>query len=149
LEESTAEEMTTISIPPAHIRVYDDDNQLSRDLIAGKLDDAVADSPRPELVGRFFPSSVVFRAIPPLAPFQLPSPFAGQHGFRQLLELLDCRPHREWPARRPMQLLVQDDGLGQRFVSSLSAFRAAEESGCGIRLGAAEPRPFDFEPQDS
>jgi polar amino acid transport system substrate-binding protein len=77
LEEFTAEEMTTISIPPAHIRVYDDDNQLSRDLIAGKLDDAVADSPRPELVGRFFPSSVVFRAIPPLAPFQLPSPFAG------------------------------------------------------------------------
>jgi len=58
LQGTTAEEMTATLLPDAQFRPYTSDGALFDDLVKGKLDAAVADSPRPELVAKFFPASV-------------------------------------------------------------------------------------------
>jgi polar amino acid transport system substrate-binding protein len=87
LAGSTAEEMISVTIPNARIRTYDWDSQLFQDLVAGKLDAAVADSPRPEIVAKLFPSSVVFPSLPPL--ITLPAAFAVRRGDMDFVNFLN------------------------------------------------------------
>jgi polar amino acid transport system substrate-binding protein len=87
LQGSTAEEMTAISLPNAHIKTYDEDSRLFHDLIAGKLDAAVADSPRPEIVAKLFPASVILPSLPPLATF--PAAFAVRRGDMDFINFLN------------------------------------------------------------
>jgi polar amino acid transport system substrate-binding protein len=87
LAGSTAEEMTSAMLPNARIRVYDQDSDLFNDLIAGKLDAAAADSPRPELVAKLFSSDVFFPPIKPLASF--PAAFAVQRGDMDFVNYLN------------------------------------------------------------
>jgi polar amino acid transport system substrate-binding protein len=87
LEGSTAEEMSGILLPNARIKVYDEDDQLFQDLIAGKLDAAVTDSPRPEIIANLFPAQVVFPALPPLATF--PAAFAVRRGDMDFINFLN------------------------------------------------------------
>ncbi len=95
---STAEEMTSILLPKARIQTYLEDGDLFRDLIAGKLDAAAADSPRPEIVARLFPSSVVFPPVPPLAAF--PAAFAVRRGDMDFVNFLNswitARTENRW-----------------------------------------------------
>jgi polar amino acid transport system substrate-binding protein len=87
LAGSTAEEMTAEALPNARIRIYDQDSDLFRDLIAGKLDAAVADSPRPEIVAKLFSSDVVFPPLQPLATF--PAAFAVRRGDMEFVNFLN------------------------------------------------------------
>lgn len=87
LAGSTAEEMAAAMLPNAHISVYDQDSDLFKDLIAGKLDAAVADSPRPELVAKLFSSEVFFPPIKPLSSF--PAAFAVRRGDMDFVNYLN------------------------------------------------------------
>jgi polar amino acid transport system substrate-binding protein len=95
---STAEEMTSILLPKARIHTYLEDGDLFRDLIAGKLDAAAADSPRPEIVSKLFPASVVFPPVPPLATF--PAAFAVRRGDMDFVNFLNswvtARTENRW-----------------------------------------------------
>lgn len=75
---SVSEEMIGVVLPEATVHTYDDDNVLFQDLIAGRINAAAADSPRPEIVAKLFPSSVVVPAVPPLGRF--PAAFAIRRG---------------------------------------------------------------------
>ena len=87
LSGSTAEEMTAAMLPNAHISVYDQDSDLFNDLIAGRLDAAVADAPRPELVAKLFSSDVFVPPLKPLANF--PAAFAVQRGDMDFVNYLN------------------------------------------------------------
>jgi polar amino acid transport system substrate-binding protein len=78
LEGSTAEEMASLLLPNARILTYTQDGAMFQDLVAGKLDAAAADSPRPEIVAKLFPSSVALPALAPLSTF--PASFAVRRG---------------------------------------------------------------------
>lgn len=56
LEGSTAEELAGNALPNAHVKTYGDDGEMFDDLVQGKLEGAVADRPRPEIVAKLFPS---------------------------------------------------------------------------------------------
>jgi polar amino acid transport system substrate-binding protein len=75
---SVAEEMIGVMLPEATVRTYDDDNILFQDLIAGRINAAAADSPRPEIVAKLFPTSVVIPSVPALGRF--PAAFAIRRG---------------------------------------------------------------------
>jgi len=75
---SVAEEMIGVMLPEATVRTYDDDNILFQDLIAGRINAAAADSPRPEIVAKLFPASVVVPSVPALGRF--PAAFAIRRG---------------------------------------------------------------------
>jgi polar amino acid transport system substrate-binding protein len=47
LEGSTAEDLAGDALPNAHLKTYVDDGEMFNDLAEGKLDAAIADSPRP------------------------------------------------------------------------------------------------------
>lgn len=87
LEESTAEQMAGHTFPNARIKVYDEDSDLFQDLIDGKLNAAIADSPRPELVAKFFPDQVSFPTMPPLSTF--PAAFAVRRGDMDFVNFLN------------------------------------------------------------
>jgi len=75
---SVAEEMIGVMLPEATVQTYDDDNMLFQDLIAGRINAAAADSPRPEIVAKLFPASVVVPSVPALGRF--PAAFAIRRG---------------------------------------------------------------------
>ena len=75
---SVAEEMIGVMLPEATVQTYDDDNVLFQDLVAGRINAAAADSPRPEIVAKLFPSSVLVPSVPPLGRF--PAAFAIRRG---------------------------------------------------------------------
>ena len=87
LQGSTAEEMTSILLPNAQIKTYARDGELFQDLVAGKIDAAAADSPRPELVAKLFPASVVLPPVPALATF--PAAFAVRRGDMDFVNFLN------------------------------------------------------------
>jgi polar amino acid transport system substrate-binding protein len=78
LEGTTAEEMTSIMLPEAQIKTYPTDANLFSALVAGKIDAAAADYPRPEIVAKFFPDKVSVPSGVKLATF--PSAFAVRRG---------------------------------------------------------------------
>lgn len=78
LEGTTAEEMTSTLLPEAQIKTYSTDADLFAALVAGKIDAAAADYPRPEIVAKFFPDKVSVPAGVKLATF--PSAFAVRRG---------------------------------------------------------------------
>ena len=75
---SVAEEMIGVMLPEATVQTYDDDNVLFQDLVAGRINAAAADSPRPEIVAKLFPASVLVPSVPPLGRF--PAAFAIRRG---------------------------------------------------------------------
>ena len=70
--------MIGVMLPEATVRTYDDDNVLFQDLIAGRINAAAADSPRPEIVAKLFPAKVVVPSVPALGRF--PAAFAIRRG---------------------------------------------------------------------
>ena len=102
LAESTAEQMAATTLPNARIRVYDEDSDLFQDLINGELDAAVADSPRPELVAKQFPATVVLPPMLPLSTF--PAAFAVRRGDMDFVNFLNSwigsRTANGWLERR-------------------------------------------------
>jgi polar amino acid transport system substrate-binding protein len=78
LEGTTAEDMAGVALPNAKIRIYIDDSRLFDDLIGGKLEAAVADSPRPQIVAKLYPTSVTCLCDTPLATY--PAAFAVRRG---------------------------------------------------------------------
>jgi polar amino acid transport system substrate-binding protein len=102
LEGSTAEEMTSLLLPKSKIRTYRQDSTLFSDLVAGKLDAAAADAPRPEIVAQLFPSKVVFPPVPPLASF--PAGFAVRRGDMDFVNFLNswitARTDNHWLEER-------------------------------------------------
>jgi polar amino acid transport system substrate-binding protein len=86
LHGTTAEEMAAKLLPDAKLKTYVTDSTLFDDLTRGKIDAAVADSPRPELVARFFPQSVIFPGIK-LSTF--PTAFAVRRGDMDFVNYLN------------------------------------------------------------
>jgi polar amino acid transport system substrate-binding protein len=102
LEGTTAEEMTSILLPEAQIKTYSTDADLFAALVKGKIDAAAADSPRPEIVAKFFPDKV---SVPPgvkLATF--PSAFAVRRGDMGFVNFLNSwiysRTANDWLENR-------------------------------------------------
>jgi polar amino acid transport system substrate-binding protein len=87
LEGTTAEDMAGIALPNAQIRTYTDDSRLFDDLIQGKLDAAVADRPRAEIVAQLFPSNVTCVCETPLATY--PAAFAVRRGDLEFINFLN------------------------------------------------------------
>ena len=87
LQGTTAEEMTAKLLPEARLKTYRDDGALFDDLTKGKLDAAVADSPRPELVAKFFPNSVTSPPGVKLSTF--PTAFAVRRGDMDFVNCLN------------------------------------------------------------
>lgn len=88
LEGSTAEELAGDALPNAHIKTYGDDGEMFDDLLQGKLDGAVADSPRPEIVAKLFPSNVTCVCDEPLATY--PAGFAVRRGNLEFINFLNA-----------------------------------------------------------
>src|SRR5271154_1634131 len=87
LQGTTAEEMTAKLLPEARLKTYRNDGALFDDLTKGKLDAAVADSPRPELVAKFFPASVPSPPGVKLSTF--PTAFAVRRGDMDFVNYLN------------------------------------------------------------
>jgi polar amino acid transport system substrate-binding protein len=87
LEGTTAEDMAGDSLPNAKIRTYTDDEKLFDDLIQGKLEAAVADSPRPDIVAKLYPANVVCVCDAPLATY--PAAFAVRRGNLEFINFLN------------------------------------------------------------
>ena len=102
LEGTTAEEMTSILLPEAQIKTYSTDAELFSALVHGKIDAAAADSPRPEIVAKFFPQSVSFPQGVKLATF--PSAFAVRRGDMGFVNFLNSwiysRTANDWLEER-------------------------------------------------
>jgi polar amino acid transport system substrate-binding protein len=104
LEGSTAEEMTAIVLPNAKIKDYADDGVLFNDLIEGKIDAAVADSPRTEIIANLFPDKVKCICATPLATY--PAAFAVRRGDMEFVNFLNswiaARTVNKWLDNRRM-----------------------------------------------
>jgi polar amino acid transport system substrate-binding protein len=87
LEGTTAEDIAGGSLPNAKIRTYTDDEKLFDDLIQGKLEAAVADSPRTEIVAKLYPANVVCVCDTPLATY--PAAFAVRRGNLEFINFLN------------------------------------------------------------
>lgn len=102
LRATTAEEMTGRLLSEAQIKTYTDDGALFDDLVKGKLDAAVADSPRPELVAKFFPQSVTSPPGVKLSTF--PTAFAVRRGDMDFVNYLNSwiasRTANQWLEER-------------------------------------------------
>lgn len=102
LEGTTAEEMTSILLPEAQIKTYSTDAELFSALVHGKINAAAADSPRPEIVAKFFPQSVSFAQGVKLATF--PSAFAVRRGDMGFVNFLNSwiysRTANDWLEER-------------------------------------------------
>jgi polar amino acid transport system substrate-binding protein len=102
LEGTTAEEMTSILLPEAQIKTYSTDAELFSALVHGKINAAAADSPRPEIVAKFFPQSVSFPQGVKLATF--PSAFAVRRGDMGFVNFLNSwiysRTANDWLEER-------------------------------------------------
>jgi polar amino acid transport system substrate-binding protein len=69
LEASTAEDMAGVILPNAQIRDYSEASAAINDLLDGKIDAAVADSPRPELLAQVFPDKLKCMCDAPLSTY--------------------------------------------------------------------------------
>jgi polar amino acid transport system substrate-binding protein len=87
LEGTTAEDMAGVALPNAKIRTYTDDSRLFDDLIQGKLEAAVADSPRPEIVANLYPTNLTCLCDTPLAAY--PAAFAVRRGNLEFVNFLN------------------------------------------------------------
>jgi polar amino acid transport system substrate-binding protein len=87
LEGTTAEDLAGVALPNAKMRTYTDDSRLFDDLIQGKLEAAVADSPRPEMVARLYPTNVICVCDTPLATY--PAAFAVRRGNLEFVNFLN------------------------------------------------------------
>ena len=87
LEGTTAEDMAGVALPNAKMRTYTDDSRLFDDLIQGKLEAAVADSPRPEIVAELYPTNVVCVCDTPLVTY--PAAFAVRRGNLEFVNFLN------------------------------------------------------------
>lgn len=87
LEGTTAEDMAGVALPNAKIRTYTDDSRLFDDLIQGKLEAAVADSPRPAIVAKLYPTNVTCLCDTPLAAY--PAAFAVRRGNLEFVNFLN------------------------------------------------------------
>jgi polar amino acid transport system substrate-binding protein len=87
LEGTTAEDMAGVALPNAKMRTYTDDSRLFDDLIQGKLEAAVADSPRPEIVAKLYPTNVVCVCDTPLVTY--PAAFAVRRGNLEFVNFLN------------------------------------------------------------
>ncbi len=94
--------MTGRLLSEAQIKTYTDDGALFDDLVKGKLDAAVADSPRPELVAKFFPQSVTSPPGVKLSTF--PTAFAVRRGDMDFVNYLNSwiasRTANQWLEER-------------------------------------------------
>lgn len=102
LEGTTAEDMAGVALPNAKIRTYTDDAQLFDDLIQGKLEAAVADSPRPDIVAKLYPATVACVCDTPLATY--PAAFAVRRGNLEFINFLnswiEARTASKWLEER-------------------------------------------------
>jgi polar amino acid transport system substrate-binding protein len=87
LEGTTAEDMAGVALPNAKMRTYTDDSRLFDDLIQGKLEAAVADGPRPEIVAKLYPTNVICVCDTPLATY--PAAFAVRRGNLEFVNFLN------------------------------------------------------------
>jgi polar amino acid transport system substrate-binding protein len=87
LEGTTAEDMAGVALPNAKIRTYTDASRLFDDLIQGKLEAAVSDSPRPEIVAKLYPTNVTCLCHTPLAAY--PAAFAVRRGNLEFVNFLN------------------------------------------------------------
>jgi polar amino acid transport system substrate-binding protein len=87
LEGTTAEDMAGVALPNAKIRTYTDDSRLFDDLIQGKLEASVADSPGPEIVAKLYPTNVSCLCDTPLAAY--PAAFAVRRGNLEFVNFLN------------------------------------------------------------
>lgn len=87
LEGSTAEEIASTMLPNAEIRADSEDDLLFADLIGGKIHAAVADSPRPEIVAKLYPTKVTVPLLKPLTTF--PAAFAVRRGDLDFINFLN------------------------------------------------------------
>ena len=126
LEGTTAEDLAGVALPNARTRTYTDDSRLFDDLIQGKLEAAVADSPRPEMVARLEPNECDLCLRHSAG--DLSGGVRGtsrQSGIRQFSELLDCGAHRGQVVGTAAGLLVQGDGLGERSLIGMNLGRTS------------------------
>jgi polar amino acid transport system substrate-binding protein len=102
LEGTTAEDMAGEALPNAHIKTYTDDRRLFDDLVQGKLEAAVGDSPRPEMVAKLYPQSVTCVCDTPLATY--PAAFAIRRGNLEFINFLnswiESRAANKWLEER-------------------------------------------------
>jgi polar amino acid transport system substrate-binding protein len=102
LEGTTAEDLAGDALPNAKIRTYTDDEKLFDDLIQGKLEAAVADSPRTEIVAKLYPANVVCVCDTPLATY--PAAFAVRRGNLEFINFLnswiEARTASKWLEER-------------------------------------------------
>ena len=102
LEGTTAEDMAGVALPNAQIKTYTVDSQLFDALIQGKLDAAVADSPRPEIVAKLYPQNVTCVCDTPLATY--PAAFAVRRGNLEFINFLnswiEARTASKWLEER-------------------------------------------------
>jgi polar amino acid transport system substrate-binding protein len=102
LEGTTAEDLAGDALPNAKIRTYTDDEKLFDDLIQGRLEAAVADSPRTEIVAKLYPANVVCVCDTPLATY--PAAFAVRRGNLEFVNFLnswiEARTASKWLEER-------------------------------------------------
>jgi polar amino acid transport system substrate-binding protein len=102
LEGSTAEDMAGVILTNAQIIDYTDSAAAFNDLVEGKLDAAVADSPRPEIVAQLFPDKVKCLCDQPLSTY--PAAFAVPRGDLEFVNYLNAwiasRTSNKWLDRK-------------------------------------------------
>jgi polar amino acid transport system substrate-binding protein len=102
LEGSTAEDMAGVVLPNAQIIDYTDSGEAFNDLVDGKLDAAVADSPRPDIVAQLFPDKV--NCLCDIALSTYPAAFAVPRGDVEFVNFLNAwiasRTSNHWLERK-------------------------------------------------
>jgi polar amino acid transport system substrate-binding protein len=102
LEGSTAEDMAGVVLPNAQIIDYTDSGEAFNDLVDGKLDAAVADSPRPDIVAHLFPDKV--KCLCDIALSTYPAAFAVPRGDVEFVNFLNAwiasRTSNHWLERK-------------------------------------------------
>ncbi|MGA8038111.1 MAG: transporter substrate-binding domain-containing protein [Candidatus Acidiferrales bacterium] len=102
LEGSTAEDMAGVVLPNAQIIDYTNSGEAFNDLVDGKIDAAVADSPRPEIVARLFPDKV--KCLCDIALSTYPAAFAVPRGDLEFVNYLNSwiasRTSNRWLLRK-------------------------------------------------
>jgi polar amino acid transport system substrate-binding protein len=102
LEGSTAEDMAGVVLPNAQIIDYADSGEAFNDLVDGKLDAAVADSPRPDIVAQLFPDKV--KCLCDIALSTYPAAFAVPRGDVEFVNFLNAwiasRTSNHWLERK-------------------------------------------------
>jgi polar amino acid transport system substrate-binding protein len=113
LEGTTAEQTASVVLPNALIHAYSADSSMINDLVEGKIDGAVADSPRPELLGKIFPGKVVALSGEPLATF--PAGFGVRRGDMDFVNFLnswiESRKANKWLESRRSYWFKNSDWL--------------------------------------